>query len=221
VPLLVAEPEIVTTRLLVVDDHKIVRAGLKQLLADYKEFTVAGEAGSGAAAVGMVREFDWDMVLLDISMPDMNGIDALKQIKRIKPDLPVLIFTTHPEENFAINLLRAGASGYLRKESNLTDLVGAIRTVAAGRKYVSPALLDQLAADVSGDKHSALHTGLAQREFQIFCKLAMGETVTEIADDLFLSVKTISSYRARILDKMGMKTNAHITYYAIKHGLIQ
>jgi len=133
----------------------------------------------------------------------------------------VLIFTMHPEENFAINLLRAGASGYLRKECSATDLVGAIRTVASGRKYVSPALLDQLAADVSGDKQSALHTALAQREFQIFCKLAKGETVTEIADDLFLSVKTISSYRARILDKMGMKTNANITYYAIKHGLIQ
>jgi two-component system, NarL family, invasion response regulator UvrY len=209
------------TRILVADDHQIVRAGLKNLLADYKEFTVAGEAGSGTEALKMVREADWDVVLLDISMPDMNGIDTLKQIKRSKPDLPVLILTMHPEDHYAINLLRAGANGYVCKECAPEQLVGAIRTVASGRRYVSPALGDQLAGDLSGAGQNALHTELSEREFQVFCKLAAGQAVSEIADELFLSVKTVSTYRSRILEKMGMKTNANITYYAIKHGLIQ
>ncbi len=209
------------TRILVADDHQIVRAGLKNLLAEYKEFDVAGEAGSGTDALKMVRESDWDVVLLDISMPDMNGIDTLKQIKRSKPDLPVLILTMHPEDHYAINLLRAGANGYVCKECAPEQLVGAIRTVASGRRYVSPALGDQLAGDLSGDSQNALHTELSEREFQVFCKLAAGQAVSEIADELFLSVKTVSTYRSRILEKMGMKTNANITYYAIKHGLIQ
>lgn len=209
------------TRILVADDHQIVRAGLKNLLAEYKEFDVAGEAGSGTDALKMVRESDWDVVLLDISMPDMNGIDTLKQIKRSKPDLPVLILTMHPEDHYAINLLRAGANGYVCKECAPEQLVGAIRTVASGRRYVSPALGDQLAGDLSGDGKNALHTELSEREFQVFCKLAAGQAVSEIADELFLSVKTVSTYRSRILEKMGMKTNANITYYAIKHGLIQ
>jgi len=209
------------TRILVADDHQIVRAGLKNLLSEYKEFTVAGEAGSGTDALKMVREADWDVVLLDISMPDMNGIDTLKQIKRSKPDLPVLILTMHPEDHYAINLLRAGANGYVCKECAPEQLVGAIRTVASGRRYVSPALGDQLAGDLSGDGQNALHTELSEREFQVFCKLAAGQAVSEIADELFLSVKTVSTYRSRILEKMGMKTNANITYYAIKHGLIQ
>ena len=209
------------TRILVADDHQIVRAGLKNLLAEYKEFTVAGEAGSGTDALRMVRESDWDVVLLDISMPDMNGIDTLKQIKRSKPDLPVLILTMHPEDHYAINLLRAGANGYVCKECAPEQLIGAIRTVASGRRYVSPALGDQLAGDLSGDGQNALHTELSEREFQVFCKLAAGQAVSEIADELFLSVKTVSTYRSRILEKMGMKTNANITYYAIKHGLIQ
>jgi len=209
------------TRILVADDHQIVRAGLKNLLSEYKEFTVAGEAGSGTDALKMVREADWDVVLLDISMPDMNGIDTLKQIKRSKPDLPVLILTMHPEDHYAINLLRAGANGYVCKECAPEQLVGAIRTVASGRRYVSPALGDQLAGDLSGEGQNALHTELSEREFQVFCKLAAGQAVSEIADELFLSVKTVSTYRSRILEKMGMKTNANITYYAIKHGLIQ
>jgi two-component system invasion response regulator UvrY len=208
------------TRVLVVDDHEIVRAGVKELLSEFNEFTVAGEAGSGAGAVSMVRESDWDIVLLDISMPDMNGIDTLKQIKGIKPNLPVLILTSHPEENYAINLLRAGARGYLHKECTPQVLVDAIRTVVSGRRYVSPALSQQFAAELNGEGQNALHTALSQREFQIFCKLAEGQTVSEIAEDLFLSVKTVSSYRARLLEKMDMKTNAQVTYYAIKHGLI-
>jgi DNA-binding NarL/FixJ family response regulator len=209
------------TRLLVVDDHEIVRAGLKQLLADDKEFTVAGEAGTGAAAVNMVRESDWDVVLLDISMPDMNGIDTLKQIKHWNAKVPVLILTVHTEENYAINLLRAGASGFINKMCTSEDLVDAIRIVASGKRYLSTALRQKLAAELNGGGNNALHTWLSQREFQIFCKLANGQGISEIANELFLSVKTVSVYRARLLEKMGMKTNAQITYYAIKHGLIQ
>jgi DNA-binding NarL/FixJ family response regulator len=209
------------TRILIADDHQIVRAGLKTLLSEYKEFTVAGEAGSGAETVKMVRESEWDLLLLDITMPDMNGVDTLQQIKRNKPDLPVLILSMHPEDQYAINLLRAGANGYVCKECAPEQLIGAIRTVIAGRRYVSPTLGDQLAGDLSGDTQKAPHTELSEREFQVFCKLAAGQAVSEIANELFLSVKTVSTYRSRILEKMGMKTNANLTYYAIKHGLIQ
>ncbi|MEO7726466.1 MAG: response regulator transcription factor [Burkholderiales bacterium] len=207
-------------KILVVDDHPIVRAGLKCLLAEYKEFDVAGEASSGTDALKMVRESDWDVVLLDISMPGMSGIDTLKQIKRSKPDLPVLILTMHPEHQYAINLLRAGAMGYVCKECVPEQLVDAIRTVTSGRRYVSPALGDQLAGDLSGDGQNALHTELSEREFQVFCKLAAGQAVSKIADELFLSVKTVSTYRTRCLEKMGLKTNAHISHYAIRHDLI-
>jgi len=209
------------TRILVADDHQIVRAGLKNLLSEYKEFTVAGEASSGADTIKMVRESEWDILLLDISMPDMNGVDTLKQIRRSKPGLPVLILSMHPEDQYAINLLRAGANGYVCKECAPEQLIGAIRTVVSGRRYVSPSLGDQLAGDLSGDTQKALHTELSEREFQVFCKLAGGQAVTEIANELFLSVKTVSTYRSRILEKMGMKTNANLTYYAIKQGLIQ
>lgn len=209
------------TRILVADDHQIVRAGLKNLLSEYKEFTVAGEAGSGADTIKMVRESEWDILLLDISMPDMNGVDTLKQIRRSKPHLPVLILSMYPEDHYAINLLRAGANGYVCKECAPEQLINAIRTVVSGRRYVSPALGDQLAGDLSGDTQKALHTDLSEREFQVFCKLAAGQAVSEIAGELFLSVKTVSTYRSRILEKMGMKTNANLTYYAIKQGLIQ
>ena len=208
-------------RILVADDHQIVRTGLKTLLSGYKEFTVAGEAGSGTDTIKMVRESEWDIVLLDIAMPDMNGVDTLKQIKRSKPDLPVLILSMHPEEQYAINLLRAGANGYVCKGCAPEQLISAIRTVVSGHRYVSPALGDQLAGNLSGDSQRALHTELSEREFQVFCKLAAGQAVSEIANELFLSVKTVSTYRSRVLEKMGMKTNANLTYYAIKHGLIQ
>jgi len=209
------------TRLLVVDDYPIVRAGIKEFLSDQQEFTVAGEAGSGADAVRMVRESDWDVVLLDISLPDMKDIEALTQIKRVKPEQPVLMLITRLEDEYAVNLLRAGASGYLSKECTPEALLSAIRTVASGRRCISQELGEQLAANLNGDGHKPPHTELSQREFQIFCKLASGLAVSQVADELFLSVKTISTYRSRVLEKMNMKTNAHLTYYAIKHGLIQ
>jgi DNA-binding NarL/FixJ family response regulator len=160
-------------------------------------------------------------VLLDIAMPDRNGVDTLKTLKALRPELPVLILSGFAEQQYALNLLRAGASGYLNKEAAPAQLVGAIRTVVQGRKYVSPQLAEILADGVTGDAERPLHTRLSQREFQIFCKLAAGAPVSQIAEELFLSVKTVSTYRARILEKMGVASNADLTYYAIKNGLIQ
>jgi DNA-binding NarL/FixJ family response regulator len=208
-------------RILIADDHAIVRAGLKQFIADQVDMEVAAEAASGAEAIAAVRAGDFDVVLLDISMPDKNGIDTLKTLRHVKPELPVLMLSAYAEDQYAVNLLRAGASGYLNKEAASTQLVGAIRTVVQGRKYVSPSLAQILADGVSGDADKPLHAELSQREFQIFCKLAAGAAVSKIADELNLSVKTVSTYRTRILEKMAMKSNADLTYYAIKNGLIE
>jgi len=208
-------------RILIADDHAIVRAGLKQFIADQVDMEVAAEAASGAEAIAAVRAGDFDVVLLDISMPDNNGIDTLKTLRHVKPELPVLMLSAYAEDQYAVNLLRAGASGYLNKEAASTQLVGAIRTVVQGRKYVSPSLAQILADGVSGDADKPLHAELSQREFQIFCKLAAGAAVSKIADELNLSVKTVSTYRTRILEKMAMKSNADLTYYAIKNGLIE
>jgi two-component system invasion response regulator UvrY len=197
-----------------------VRAGLKQFIADQLDMEVAGEAATGAETIALVRTQEFDIVLLDISMPDKNGIDTLKTIKHVKPELPVLILSAHAEEQYAVNLLRAGASGYINKETASTQLVGAVRTAVQGRKYVSPTLAQVLAEGISGNGDEPLHGSLSQREFQIFCKLAGGQAVSQIADELHLSVKTVSTYRTRVLEKMGMKSNADLTYYAVKNGLI-
>ena len=207
--------------ILIADDHVIVRAGLKEFIADQPDMEVTAEAATGAEAIAAVRAYDFDVVLLDILMPDKNGIDTLKTLAHIKPELPVLILSTYGEDQYAVNLLRAGAAGYVNKEAASAQLVAAIRTVVRGRKYVSPALEQILADSVSGDAPQPLHAELSQREFQVFCKLAGGESVSKIADELNLSVKTVSSYRTRILEKMAMKSNADIMYYAIKNGLIQ
>ncbi|MDB5811896.1 MAG: response regulator, NarL-family [Betaproteobacteria bacterium] len=208
------------TSILVVDDHQIVRAGIRSLLAHYDDFTVAGEASSGNDALEMVRKREWGIVLLDISMPSTHGLDILKQIKRQKPALPVLIYTMHPEECYAINLMRAGASGYLCKVCSPEQLVIAIRTVVSGRRYVSPTLGEHLAGQLKGDSQLPPHTQLSELEFQIFCKLAIGQALTSIADELLLSVKTVSIYRSRILETMNLGTNGKLMYYAIKHGLV-
>jgi DNA-binding NarL/FixJ family response regulator len=182
---------------------------------------VAGEATTGAEAVAFVRSSECDVVLLDIAMPDINGVDTLRQLKQIKPTLPVLILSGYPEKQYALNLLRTGASGYINKETASEQLVAAIRAVTQGRKYVSPAVAEVLVDDLGGDPNQPPHASLSEREFQIFCKLAAGKPVSKIADELFLSVKTVSTYRARILQKMDMKSNADLTYYAIKNQLIQ
>jgi len=208
------------TRLLVVDDHPIVTAGIKEFLFDYEEFTVAGEAGSGMEAVRMVREADWDVVLLDISLPDMNAIEALSQIRHIKPALPVLVLTMQPEDQYAFKALRARVSGYLSKDCTPEGLISAIRTAVSGHRYASPVFGDQPAGELVGEGHKPPHTELSDRELQVFCKLAAGLAVFEIADELLLSRKTVSTYRLRIVEKMRIKSNADIIYYGIKHGLV-
>lgn len=209
-------------RILIADDHAIVRAGLRQFIADESDMVIAGEAKNGAEVIEMVRSGSWDVLLLDISMPGQNGVDTLKRLKHLKPDLPVLILSGFSESQYAVNMMRAGASGYLNKEGAANELVTAVRTVVRGKKYVSAVLAQILADDLhAGRDDQPLHTALAEREFQVFCKLAAGVSVSKIAESLNLSVKTISTYRTRVLEKMNMKTNADLTQYAIRNRLIQ
>lgn len=208
-------------RVLICDDHAIVRTGLRQILDEAPDMSVGGEAATGNEALQKLREIDCDVVLLDIAMPEKNGIDTLKQIKQVKPGLAVLVLSMYPEEQYAISLLRAGAAGYMTKESATDQLLAAIRKVAQGGKYISPTLAEILASELGGDTDKPLHENLSKREFQIFCKLAAGQTVSDIANEIFLSVKTVSTYRSRVLEKMRMKNNAELTYYAVKNGLIE
>jgi DNA-binding NarL/FixJ family response regulator len=207
-------------RILIADDHVIVRAGLKQFIASEKDMVVSGEAANGMETLACVRNDGCDVVLLDISMPGKNGIDTLRLLKSTRPDLPVLILSAFSEEQFAVTLLRAGASGYINKESASEQLVAAIRTVIAGGKYVSPSVAHILVSDLSSDTDKPLHAALSKREFQIFYRLASGESVSTIAEELFLSIKTVSTYRTRVLDKMRMSNNAALTYYAVKNNVI-
>lgn len=207
-------------KILIADDHPIVRMGIKQMIADFSDLNVAGEAGSSDEVLHLIRKEDWDVVVLDISMPGRSGIETLKRIKDIKPDLPVLILSMYPEDQYALRLLKAGAAGYMTKETAPDLLVSAIRKVASGKRYVSPALADILAAKMVDKSDAPPHETLSDREYQIFCMLASGKVVSEIALELSLSVKTISTYRARIMDKMHLTKNAELTYYAIKNQLV-
>jgi DNA-binding NarL/FixJ family response regulator len=207
-------------RVFVADDHALFRAGVKSLLAEESDLEVTGEAGTAKETLQRIRGEEWDVLLLDISLPDGSGIDLLRQIRPHRPDLPILILSMHPEEQYAVNLLRAGANGYITKDAVPQLVVQAIRTLLQGRKYISPTVAQILAEDIGGDGRPR-HEMLSEREFQVFCKLAAGRSVGEIADELFLSNKTVSTYRARIMEKMSAKSNADITYYAIKNGLIQ
>ncbi len=190
------------------------------MLAEESDLEVTGEAGTAKETLQRIRGEEWDVLLLDISLPDGSGIDLLRQIRPHRPDLPILILSMHPEEQYAVNLLRAGANGYITKDAVPQLVVQAIRTLLQGRKYISPTVAQILAEDIGGDGRPR-HEMLSEREFQVFCKLAAGRSVGEIADELFLSNKTVSTYRARIMEKMSAKSNADITYYAIKNGLIQ
>lgn len=208
-------------RVLIADDHAIVRQGLRQILSDTEDMMVAGEAANGVEALQRVREGQWGVVLLDVSMPDRNGIDALKMIKKEFPRLPVLVLSMYPEDQYAIRALKAGASGYLTKQSAPAQLVQAIRTVAAGRKYVSASLAEELASAIQDDSEKPLHERLSDREYQTLCMIASGKTLSQIAQELNLSVKTVSVYRARLLEKMKMKNNAELTHYGLKHELVE
>jgi two-component system invasion response regulator UvrY len=208
-------------RVLIADDHAIVRSGFKEFVADEPDMEVAAEAANGEQTIALVREQRFDVVLLDIAMPDKNGIDTLRVIKQIRPDQGVLMLSGYPESQYALNLLRAGASGYISKDAAPDEIVRAIRTVARGHRYLSESAADSLAQKLTRPEHDMPHEGLSEREFQVFCKLAAGQLPTEIADDLNLSVKTVSTYRTRVLEKMGMTSNADLTYYAVKNGLLE
>lgn len=211
-----------TIRILIADDHAIVREGLKQILADTKDIVVAGDAENGNDAVRLARNSDCDVLLLDISMPDRNGIDVLKQIRKEVPKLAVLMLTMHREDQYAIRSLKAGAAGYLNKQSAPAELVDAIRQVAAGRKYISPALAQELANQVGDDyRETPPHETLSDREYQTLVMIASGKAVSEIAAELSLSVKTVSMYRSRLLQKMKLRHNAELTHYAIKNHLVE
>ncbi len=209
------------SRVLIADDHAVVRAGFRQFLEADSSMTVIGEAASGTETLDQLREHAWDLVLLDIHMPDRSGLDILRHIQTGYPGVKVLVMSGLPEQQYAINVLRAGASGYLSKDSAPEELMKAVRTVLAGRRYVSAALAQILVADLDGDPDKPMHARLSTREFQIFCKLAAGRGVSEIAQELSLSVKTVSTYRSRILEKMNFRANADITSYALRNGLIQ
>lgn len=206
-------------KILIADDHAIVRKGLKQILEEMPGKVASDEARNGQEVLQKIWDDNYDMVLLDISMPGSSGLDILKQLKSDRPDLKILILSMHPEEQYAIRALKAGASGYLTKESTPHELVKAIRKISAGKKYVSASLAETIASHLDVMSEKPLHEILSDREFEVMRKIASGKTVKEIAGELSLSVKTISTYRARILEKMKMKNNAQLTYYAIHNKL--
>ena len=205
---------------LIVDDHAIVRQGLKQIVSETQDIVVTGEAENGAAALRLLREKPFAMVLLDISMPDRNGIDVLKQIRGEFPKLAVIMLTMHGEDEFGVRALKAGASGYLTKQSAPSELVNAIRQVASGHKYINAALAEELARHVSQGGDRPPHENLSDREFQTLCLIASGKSLSQVAAELCLSPKTVSVYRARLLEKLNLKNNAELTHYAIRNQIV-
>ena len=210
-----------STRVAVVDDHELVRIGLKQIIEAERDFAWVGDASTGREALEMLRTKHCDVLLLDLSLPDMSGLDVLRRIKSHHETVATLVLSAYPEKQYGLNVLRAGASGFVSKTAAPDELCRAIRAAVRGGRYVSPELAEVLVNGMQGASGEPPHAALSEREFQIFCKLAEGQSVTEIGAALFLSVKTVSTYRTRILEKMGMKSNADMTYYAIKNDLVQ
>jgi two-component system invasion response regulator UvrY len=208
-------------RLGLFDDHDIVRAGFRYILEGHSDIELVAEGATGRQALEAVRSTPMDVCVIDLSLPDLSGIDVLRQVKVTHPQIAMLILSAYPEDQYGLNVLKAGASGYLSKELATDQLVSAVRTVAAGRRYVSPRLSELLAAGLTQDIEHPLHLRLTAREFQTFTKLAVGKSVTEIANDLCLSSKTVSTYRTRLLEKMNFKTNADLTQYAVRNNLVQ
>jgi DNA-binding NarL/FixJ family response regulator len=204
-------------RIGIVDDHAIVRSGLRQFFSEHVDLRVAGEAASGREAIDLVRNTELDVLVMDLSMPGQSGIDALAMIRA---NVGILILSAYPEEHYALNLIRQGASGYLNKECDPMEIVNAIRTISLGRRHITPAVADLLARQLDRKTDSAPHEQLSEREFQVFLKLAKGETAGDIAKALSLSVKTVSTYRTRLMEKMNLSSNSDLTYYALKNKLI-
>jgi two-component system invasion response regulator UvrY len=210
-----------TMRILIADDHAVVRRGLKQILADEFKKADFGEASNAREALDRIRKEKWDTVVLDITMPGRSGLEALKEIKEARPKLPVLVLSMHPEDQFAVRVLKSGASGYMTKESAPEELVGAVKKVLGGGRYVSAALAEKMASYLAIDTPKPPHERLSDREFVVLRMIASGKTVSRIAAELSLSVKTVSTYRTRILEKMAMTSNAELTHYAIKNQLVE
>jgi len=208
-------------RILIADDHAVVRQGLKQILATAFKRASFGEAANAQQALDHVQKQYWDVVILDLTMPGRSGLEVLKEIKQARPTLPVLILSMHPEDQFAVRLLKAGAAGYMTKESAPEELVGAVRKAVAGGRYVSPALAEKMASLLANDVQVAPHERLSDREFLILRQIASGKAVSVIARELSLSVKTVSTYRARLLEKMGLLNNAQLVHYAFHNNLVE
>ena len=204
----------------IVDDHAIVRSGLRQFFSEHVDLRVAGEASTGREAIELVRTTELDVLVMDLSMPGQSGIDALAMIRAKAPDVGILILSGYPEEHYAMNLIRQGASGYLNKECDPGEIVEAIRTIALGKRYITPTVAELLAQQLNRKSDSLPHEHLSEREFQVFLKLAKGQTAGDIAEALSLSVKTVSTYRTRLMEKMGLSSNSDLTYYALKNRLI-
>jgi len=206
--------------ILVVDDHALIRKGLKMLLDESPDFRVKGEAESGMQAVKMVRDQHFDLVLLDISLPDKHGMDVLKQLKAEQPDIKVIVLSMYPEDQYGVRALKAGAAGYINKQSATEKLVGAIQQVISGKKYISETMAEQLLSNLIGESQDLLHQSLSNREYQTLCLMSSGKSLTEISEIMMLSPKTVSVYRARMLEKMNFKNNAEAVHYAIAHRLV-
>jgi len=214
------ERAIMSLRILLADDHAVVRQGVRQLLLDRGVAREVAEAKTGAEALDALGQQSFDVVLLDISLPDMNGVEVLKRLKRKAPRVAVLMFSMYREDQYAVRALKAGASGYLSKTVDVAQMIGAIQQVAAGRKYVSPAMAEALADYVSFDGEQLPHEKLSDREYQTLCMLASGKRLTDIAAALSLSVKTVSVYRTRLLEKMKLRNNAELTFYVMSNRLV-
>ncbi|MBC8165437.1 MAG: response regulator transcription factor [Bryobacteraceae bacterium] len=211
------EPQV---RILIVDDHYVVRHGLKTILSEAYPNAVFGEASSAQMALELVWANPWEVVLLDVSMPGRGGLDVLKDFRQNFPKLPVLVISMHPEEQFAVRVLKLGACGYIRKDSAGQELIKGVDAALRGMKYITPSIAITLAVNLERDQEGPIHATLSDREYQVMCLLASGKTVKEVGADLSLSVKTVSTYRSRILEKMSLENNSQIMRYAVRHGLI-
>ncbi len=207
-------------RILIADDHTVVRKGLRQILAEEFTDAIIAEVPDGAELIKKVIKEKWDLIISDLTMPGKNGLEALQEIKQLYPNLPVLILSIHPEEQYAIRVLKAGASGYLKKDTAPDELVDAVHRILQGKKYITLSIAEKLAANLDRDSEKKLHENLSDREFNVFKMIAAGKSLSEVAEILSLSVTTVSTYRARIMTKMSMKNNANLTLYAIQNDLI-
>lgn len=207
-------------KVLIADDHSVVRRGIKQILSEESDIQVLGEATNSEEIFSQLYDHEWDLLILDLTMPGKSGLDSLIELKQRKPDLKVLVLSMHPEEEIAIRALKTGASGYLNKDSVPGELLRAVRKVSEGGKYISTSLAESIYMSIEKDHNKFPHEDLSDREFQVLCLISSGQTLSQIANELSLSVKTISTYRTRILEKMNLKTNVELTHYSIKHKLV-